>query len=151
MQDAHHYITSWESNALLQRIQNTDSIQTYQFTYFVIFFIDFPLLNKQERALHENETLVVVPCWWDGERERYASVVTSLSFVCFIILHLFCFVFVLVMISLMAAVRFQRPDITFFNEEESLDSHADVIPLNPPLGFFPCTSPSSPAALLIIW
>eukprot|EP00026_Physarum_polycephalum_P001864 Phypoly_transcript_01867.p1 GENE.Phypoly_transcript_01867~~Phypoly_transcript_01867.p1 ORF type:complete len:897 (+),score=81.10 Phypoly_transcript_01867:37-2727(+) len=57
-QDIHHYITTWYYQCPLPSIQNRD-------------------IMKQSMVRENGETLVVVPCWWNGSTE---SLVTTILF-----------------------------------------------------------------------
>eukprot|EP00026_Physarum_polycephalum_P001243 Phypoly_transcript_01244.p1 GENE.Phypoly_transcript_01244~~Phypoly_transcript_01244.p1 ORF type:complete len:1086 (+),score=113.52 Phypoly_transcript_01244:74-3331(+) len=55
-QDAYHYAATWKSPITLESIHKTDSI-------------------KHNKVRIKNDTLVYVPCWWDGEAESLAATI----------------------------------------------------------------------------
>eukprot|EP00026_Physarum_polycephalum_P022559 Phypoly_transcript_26734.p1 GENE.Phypoly_transcript_26734~~Phypoly_transcript_26734.p1 ORF type:complete len:115 (+),score=9.65 Phypoly_transcript_26734:90-434(+) len=51
-QDPHHYTSSWYSYTPTKSIQMRD--------------------NQKVSEMHQRgETLIVIPCWWEGDEERY--------------------------------------------------------------------------------
>lgn len=73
---------------------------------------------KLERAHKLGETLITVPCWWDGTPGRYVK-----SLLVYLSCSLTCF-------SLVATIRMQRSDL--------LADHPITTPIDnePPHGFF---------------
>eukprot|EP00026_Physarum_polycephalum_P001074 Phypoly_transcript_01075.p1 GENE.Phypoly_transcript_01075~~Phypoly_transcript_01075.p1 ORF type:complete len:1059 (+),score=134.10 Phypoly_transcript_01075:98-3274(+) len=55
-QDPHHYGTTWDANIPLEVIKNADSL-------------------KRNLARSMGETMIEVPCWWDGNVQSLASTI----------------------------------------------------------------------------
>ena len=68
---------------------------------------------KEEQLRKRNETVVIVPYWWDGEKERYSLFVTGNSSTNLVN-------------SLLATINFQRPDLV------DKDLH-----ISDPISFYP--------------
>ena len=76
---------------------------------------------KHESIRKSSETLVIVPCWWDGNIERYDTG-DLLSFPLPTLLIRIC--------SLTGIIHFHRPDLIQDGD------HAVPIPLNPSVDYF---------------
>ena len=89
-QDEHHFMTTWYYNRPLQLISQRDCIRLHSCSFYLILFLFFTfyistlifhnsilLLQmvsfKQEIVGKTGVTLVHVPCWWDGNAERYSQ------------------------------------------------------------------------------
>lgn len=73
-QDAYHYTTVWDSQIPLSVIQLKDNISFYLFfisgNYNILEFFDFMRNTKKDSVHKRGDTLLVVPCWWDGKLGR---------------------------------------------------------------------------------
>lgn len=65
---------------------------------------------------NRGDTLIIVPCWWDGSTERYYSC----------LLHA-----IMLLHSLLATIKKERPDLL-----QEYNIKADPIPEEPPPDFF---------------
>ena len=79
---------------------------------------------KRSQLLQKGQTLIPVPCWWDGTAERYEYLFNSNIFQVFVYMFFFN-------ISLRATIKFYRPDLL-----QLQPMHSVSIPTNPPLHFF---------------
>ena len=70
-------------------------------------FFDCCLTLKTDALRKRDETLITVPCWWDGTEERYLNssaysfcfvVLFSCCFCCFVVMLLCCYVGMLLFI-----------------------------------------------------
>lgn len=76
---------------------------------------------KRDIVLERGETFITIPCWWDGELERY---------------DIFIFSKLMILFSLASTIRFTRPDLLRNYPFNPLNT----IPFNPPSNFFECMS-----------
>jgi hypothetical protein len=74
--DSHHYITTWYSHSPLAAIRRLDNILQYFFFFFVGFaYLSLALESeKWETITERGDTLMVIPCWWDGAGERLTGI-----------------------------------------------------------------------------
>jgi hypothetical protein len=66
-QDIYHYRPAFYSHVALHAIQSRDSISL---TSNLLLF-DLLIYLKIERIRQRPETLIAVPYWWSGDKERY--------------------------------------------------------------------------------
>jgi hypothetical protein len=74
-QDKHHFISTWYAN---------HPLNVYQSSSYSLSHIFFDMRRYQQRdrmkeaaMAGKGNTLIVVPCWWDGKKERYYVVCCS--------------------------------------------------------------------------
>lgn len=81
IQDPYHYATSWTYSPL-QKTQESDStiilfyliyLFIYLFIYLLLYLLIFIAELKKKELSSRGETLIIVPCWWDGSDERLSS------------------------------------------------------------------------------
>ena len=91
------------------------------------------MLKDLKHALlrERSETLVVIPCWWDGSEKRY-NYNLCINFCCMFIL--LKNKILIIVFSLGGTVLFYRTDLLPMIEQA--DSLGDPIPINPPSNFF---------------
>lgn len=70
-QDPYHYATSWTYSPL-QKTQEADSNNFYCWNKWNNSNVIIIFAGLKQKVLSERgETLIVVPCWWDGSDERF--------------------------------------------------------------------------------
>lgn len=116
MQDQYHYTTRWDSNLPLERIQRQDNINVIS----LWCFLWFQSALKKELITKRGDTLIQVPCWWDGKIDRYLAIHLINGNDC--------------LYSLVATLKNIRPELV-----SNIEVNAGPIPDDPPKGFFPGT------------
>ena len=72
LKDTYHYVATWYSQKSLTHVQHTDIILVLIFLFLFTFVcFDTKPTTKAEQLRTKGETLLVVPCWWDGSNERF--------------------------------------------------------------------------------
>lgn len=68
IQDKHHFVSAWYAN---------EPLEAYPPNGNGVFFLKNSRYQKRDalkqQAMRElGRTLIIVPCWWDGSKERYS-------------------------------------------------------------------------------
>ena len=104
LQDSYHYATSWYVNKTIDAVRQRDSIPLIPFhlffsfysllvslsyLFFVLIRFDSQLDLKHDMVSERGETMIQVPCWWDGSSARFHP---SLPTPPYLLYPLFCLI-----------------------------------------------------------